>query len=234
MPRIARVVVPGAAHHVTQRGVRKMQVFFSDEDRALYVRLLREHSRLHELRIAAWCLMPNHVHLVAVPTRPDSLAAALGAAHWRYTSTVNRREGWRGYLFQGWFYSCPLDGAHTIAAIRYTLRNPVRAGLVDQPWQYAWSSARWTVGDARVDPLAEWIAAMEEVDDWREFLSAESSDCEDVRRHTRTGRPLGSSELMRKAEEAAGRSLHPLPPGRKRRIGHAGDTHLASEHPASE
>lgn len=228
MPRIARVVVPGVAHHVTQRGVRKMQVFFSDRDRSLYVHLLREQSRLRGLQLAAWCLMPNHVHLVAIPERQESLAAALGAAHCRYTRTINQREGWRGYLFQGRFYSCPLDGMHTIAAIRYALRNPVRAGLVEQPWHYAWSSARWMVGDVPVDLLAEPLAPMAEVDDWREFLSVEASDYEDVRRHTRTGRPLGSPEFVSEAEEVTGRSLRPLPTGRRRRTGLAGDTHLIS------
>ncbi len=205
-----------------------MQVFFSDQDRSFYVHLLREKSRLHGLRLAAWCLMPNHVHLVAVPERQESLAAALGATHSRYTRAINEREGWRGYLFQGRFYSCPLDGSHIIAAIRCVLRNPVRARFVEQPWHYPWSSALWTVGDAPVDPLAEPCAAMAEVSDWREFLSVESSDCEDVRRHTRTGRPLGSSEFLAQAEEATGRSLRPLPPGRKRRVALAGDTHRIS------
>jgi len=85
--------------------------------------------------------MPNHVHLIAVPTSEDALQRAIGEAHRRYTRRVNFREGRRGPLWQGRFASCPLDEPHTLAAARYIEQNPVRAGLAATPWDYPWSSA---------------------------------------------------------------------------------------------
>ena len=147
MSRIARVILPGCAHHLTQRGVRSMAVFRDDEDRQLYLQLLTEQACLHRLRFLSWCLMTNHMHLIVVPPRPETLARAVGEAHRRYTWQVNRREGVRGYLFQGRFFSCPLDESHGLAAIRYVERNPVRAGVVSQAWEYPWSSAAFRVGE---------------------------------------------------------------------------------------
>ncbi|WP_208634149.1 transposase [Rhizorhabdus wittichii] len=109
MARLSRIVVPGVAHHVTQRGNRKQPIFFGDEDRRLYLRLLREGCLRAQVRCLAWCLMDNHVHLILVPDEADGLRAALGEAHRRYTRHVNLREGWRGYLFQGRFASYPMD-----------------------------------------------------------------------------------------------------------------------------
>jgi putative transposase len=152
MARIARVVVPGVPHHIVQRGVRKMDVFFCDADRAEYLKQLSEQGQRFGVQYIAWCLMANHVHLVAVPEEEKSLALGVGEAHRRYTRYVNFREGWRGYLFQGRFHSFPLGGSYLLAAVRYVLRSPVRAGLVERPWDYRWSSARWFVGERRDDP----------------------------------------------------------------------------------
>lgn len=214
MPRIARVVVPGLAHHVVQRGVRRMDVFFSDDDRRLYLSLLREQAARHGIHIAAWCLMTNHVHLVAIPDSAMALAAGIGEAHRRYTGAINTRCGWRGYLFQGRFYSCPLEGVRVLAAIRYTLRNPVRAGLVRQPWDYNWSSAKWIVGRRARDPLAERTLYLDAVSDWKEFLRQEPDDDDELRRETRTGRPLGSAAFIEALEQSTGRELRRRPPGR--------------------
>ena len=109
MARLARIVIPGVAHHVTQRGNRRLPVFFSDEDRHLYLALTAEAARGSGTTCLAWCLMDNHVHLVLVPENEDGLRATLGEAHRRYTRHVNFREGWRGHLFQGRFASYPMD-----------------------------------------------------------------------------------------------------------------------------
>ena len=154
MARIARIVVPGMPHHVVQRGVRRMDVFFSDDDRYAYLDLLAEQGRRFGVRYLAWCLMANHVHLIAIPEQESSLARGIGEAHRRYTRRINFQQGWRGYLFQGRFHSFPLDGNYLLAAMRYVLRNPVRAGLVNRPWDYPWSAARWLAGFASEDPLA--------------------------------------------------------------------------------
>src|SRR5690349_1830593 len=141
MARLARIVIPGVAHHVTQRGNRRQPIFFGDEDRACYLELLRKGCAEARVRCLAWCLMDNHVHLILVPEHADGLRAALGEAHRRYTSRINAREDWRGYLFQGRFASYPMDDAHLMAAVRYVERNPVQAGLVREAGNWRWSSA---------------------------------------------------------------------------------------------
>jgi putative transposase len=192
-----------------------MNVFFSDADRLLYLHVLREQANRYGVHFAAWCLMQNHVHLVVVPEHKTSLARGIGEAHRRYTCAVNQREGWQGYLFQGRFFSCPLEGAHVLAAIRYVLRNPVRAGIVAQPWQYEWSSAQWMVGRAPADPLAELLPLTDEVPDWEVFLCDESPGDDALRRHTQTGRPLGSPAFVERLEAVTGRVLRYRPPGRR-------------------
>ena len=129
MARTARVVVPGIAHHITQRGIRQLPVFVDDQDRALYSKALLDSCLRYELRIRAYCWMTNHTHVIAVPQRPDSLAKAFRRAHSIYALQFNRKHGFSGYLWQDRFYSCPLDERHMWAAVRYVERNPVRAVL---------------------------------------------------------------------------------------------------------
>src|SRR5512135_1340564 len=114
MTRLARAVVPGYPHHVTQRGVRSTVVFRDDFERGAYLDLLREQSARFGLKFLAWCQMSNHVHLVVVPREERSLALAVGEAHRRYTRMRNFAEGVRGYLFQGRFGSCVLDERHLL------------------------------------------------------------------------------------------------------------------------
>ena len=215
MARIARIVVPGLPHHITQRGVRRMTVFFSDSDRVAYLKFLCEQSERFGVQYLAWCLMDNHIHLIAVPQSEPSLAKGVGEAHKQYTRMINFREGWRGYLFQGRFFSCPLEGSYAVAAIRYVLRNPVRAGICQQSWEYSWSSAQWMLGLRDDDPLACNSSLLEEVDDWKVPLEAETSEIEDLRRHTRTGRPLGSDLFLEHLEAVTGRTLRIRKAGRK-------------------
>lgn len=130
MSRIARIVVPGFAHHVTQRGNRRADVFETDDDRHAYLRFLKQYADKHGLAVWAFCLMTNHVHLVVVPEREDSLAKALRDAHTVYAMRFNTRTRLSGHVWQGRFYSCPMDESHLWAAVRYVERNPVRAGTV--------------------------------------------------------------------------------------------------------
>lgn len=171
MPRPARLVLPGIPHHVTQRGSRRQATFFSDTDYARYVALLRHWCVRSGTGVWAWCLMPNHVHLILVPSRADGLGATLAPAHRRYSWEVNQRKGWSGHLWQSRFASFPLDEAHLYACLRYIELNPVRAGLVDRPEAWRWSSARGHLGLAD-DPLVDPAPARERVDDWRAFLEA--------------------------------------------------------------
>jgi putative transposase len=171
MPRLPRLVLPGIPHHVTQRGSRRQPTFFSDADYARYLVLLRHWCVKSGTAIWAWCLMPNHVHLILVPSREDGLGAALAPAHRRYSWEVNQREGWCGHLWQSRFASFPLDEAHLYACLRYIELNPVRARLVDRPEAWRWSSARGHLGLAD-DPLVDPAPARERIDDWRAFLEA--------------------------------------------------------------
>lgn len=215
MARIARVVVPGIPHHVVQRGVRGMDTFFTAADRVEYLRLLSEQGKRFGVSFLAWCLMTNHVHLIAIPEQERSLALGIGEAHRRYTRYINFREGWRGYLFQGRFHSVPLEGIYLLAAVRYVLRNPVRARLVARAWEYEWSSARWFVGDTFKDPLAVSSDMLDDIVDRCAFLSQEEDAIKSIRKHTRTGRPLGSKAFIDHLEQLTGRILHPRKRGPK-------------------
>jgi putative transposase len=141
MARIARVVAPGMPHHVTQRGNRRQQTFFNDDDYRSYQALMSEWCDAHNVEIWAYCLMPNHIHLIAVPKAKDSLKLAIGEAHRRYTRRINFREGWRGHLWQGRFSSFIMDEGYLLACTRYIELNPVRAGLAKKPEDWPWSSA---------------------------------------------------------------------------------------------
>jgi putative transposase len=208
---------------VTQRGNRRQWTFFGAGDFGAYLALMAEWCAKQQVEILAYCLMPNHVHLVAVPRRPGGLARAIGEAHRRYTRRINFRKGWRGYLWQGRFASCVMDREHCVAAARYIERNPVRAGLARRAWEWPWSSAAAHVkgkGDVLVKPGGPLVA---EVSDWRRFLASEDNaeEARDLRMHLRTGRPLGDEAFVTGLEKALGRSLRrrkPGPPaGRKRK-----------------
>ena len=109
MARIARIVVPKMPHHITQRGNRRQKAFFNEGDYREYIALMSASCNLHGVEIWAYCLMCNHVHLIAVPEKPESLRHAIGEAHRRYTRAINFRNKWRGHLWQERFASFPMD-----------------------------------------------------------------------------------------------------------------------------
>lgn len=189
MPRAARLVLPQIPHHVTQRGNRRQPTFLCEADYALYLDLLRFWSRKAGTRVWAWCLMPNHVHIVLVPSTPDGLRATFAPLHRRYSWEINRREGWHGHLWQTRFGSFPMDEAHVYACLRYVELNPKRAGLVARPEQWAWSSARAHLGLA-ADGLTDLEAGRERVEDWPPFLDEglDEQDLKAIRAAERSGR----------------------------------------------
>ena len=191
MPRPARQVLPGIPHHVTQRGARREPTFFSAADYLRYVALLRHGCAKTGTAIWAWCLMPNHVHLLLVPSRAEGLAAALGPAHRRYGLEINQRQGWHGAFWQGRFGSVPLDERRLYICFRYVELNPVRARLTGRPEDWRWSSARGHLGLV-AEPLADLAPARERIDDWRAFLDAglDPEDHAALRAAERTGRLL--------------------------------------------
>ncbi len=159
MGRIARVVIPGVWHHITQRGNRRQTVFFRDSDRKQYLDLLRRYCARYGVKVTGYCLMTNHVHVLAVPLSQASLARAFGRAHNDYSRWLNVARGDTGHLWQSRYYSCPMDDDHQWAALRYVELNPVRAGLVAAAEDWVWSSAAAHVGANDAAPfldLADW------------------------------------------------------------------------------
>ncbi len=218
MPRLARIVVPGVPHYVTQHGNRGQNTFFGPDDYRLYQALLGEFAPRAGLGVWAWCLMPNQVHLVVLPEREDSLARGLGEAHRRYSLAINRRQGWRGYLWQGRFASCPLDEPFLLAAVRHVELNPVRTRLAARPQDWPWSSARAHL-EGRADPLPRSSPLARMLPDWAGFLAA-GIDKEDAGRLSageRTGRPVGSAAFVADLAQRTGRPLLPRKRGPKPR-----------------
>ena len=221
MARLARLVVPDVPHHVTQRGNRKQPVFFGEADYAAYKDLVAAACVERGVRCLAWCLMPNHVHLILTPPDPDGLRGALAEAHRRYARRINLAQGWTGFLFQGRFASYPIADAHLMAAVRYVELNPVRAGLVARAEDWRWSSARAHV-TGRADGFTDLDALAGVHRNWRAMLrhGLEAGDLDEgaaaaIEAHIRTGRPLGSEAFVERLEAKTGRALKRRKPGPK-------------------
>jgi putative transposase len=209
---------------VTQRGNYRQEVFFEAGDRRQYLAWLTDYAQKYGMEVWAYCLMTNHVHIIAFPHSPESLARTLAAAHTRYSQMINRRTGKGGHLWQGRFFSCPLDDDYLIRAARYIEMNPVRAGLAAKAADWPWSSARAHL-EGIEDPLlagaswppeelrGEWSQILSEPDD-QEILSA-------IRKYTHTGHPLGSDSFIATLEKTVGRLLRALPRGRPKKQGEA-------------
>lgn len=210
MPRQTRCVLPGEAYHITQRGTNRQKVFFTESDRATYLKLIQQNLDDAGVRVLAWCLMRNHVHFVVVPEREDSLSVLLRRVHGRYAQMLNARLMRSGHLWQNRFYSCALSPAHLWRALAYVEQNPVRAGLVQEPEEYKWSSAAVHLGLGkdryRLLDLDFW-EAHGGVAGWAELLGTrqELLDLQLLRRCTYAGRPFGEKEYVAKFEEAYGR-----------------------------
>ena len=217
MARMARLVVPNYPHHCTQRGNRRMQVFFSDDDYLLYKNYLIDALTKANVEVWAYCFMPNHVHLVVVPIAEDGLRNFFGEAHRRYTRAINFREGWRGYLWQGRFHSFVMQERYLMAAVRYVENNPVDAGLCEQAEQWQWSSASAHI-ENKDDGLVTVKPMLERVNDWRSYLS--QTDATDnthklLEKHISTGRSLGDNGFIDQLVQLHGEFVKPRKRGRK-------------------
>ena len=217
MARIARAVAPGFPHHATQRGNRRQQAFFNDEDYQSYLNLMSEWCMRFRVETWAYCLMPNHVHLIVVPETKDGLNLAIGEAHRRYTRRINFREDWRGHLWQGRFSSFIMEDQYLLACTRYVELNPVRAGLVKNPQDWRWSSAAAHINGkddilVKTTPLLKIMSKP-----WKQILAVdvEEPEIELFRKHERTGRPLGENAFIEKLEHILDRTLKPQKPGPK-------------------
>jgi len=217
MARLARLVVPG----IPQRGNRRETTFFEDADYRLYRDLLAEAAAKAGAAVWAYCLMPNHVHVILTPRDGDGLRRSFAELHRRYTRHINARNGWTGHLWQARFGSVAMDEDHLIAAVRYVSLNPVRACLVDRAEDWPWSSVRAHLG-RRDDAVVTVAPVLERVGPFAAFLDApfdESTTFTSWRRSETTGRPIGSAAWIKRLERDFARRLTPSKRGPKPRDG---------------
>jgi putative transposase len=221
MARLPRVVVAGVAHHVTQRGNARQVILADDQDRLTYLELLRQSSELCGLSVLGYCLMSNHVHLIAVPRTTAAMGQTLKHTHGRYASYWNARQSSTGHVWQGRFYSCPLDDPHLWAGLRYAEMNPVRAGMVSTAIEWPWSSAAAHCNPEVCDAMLDiepwqrrWTPAR-----WSEYLAAGESltELNGLRQCTHTGRPLGTVGFIAALEQTTSRRLAPRNGGRPKK-----------------
>jgi len=209
--RLARVVIPGVPHHVTQRGNGRQRTFFEDGDYALYLDLLAAAAERARTEVWAYCLMPNHVHIVLTPSDEDGLSRTFGELHRRYTGYVNARRRSTGHLWQGRFGSVAMDEAHFVIALRYIALNPVRARLVARAEDWRWSSTRALLAGAD-DHVVTVAPALERVGDFAAFLGEDFDEALSyaaLRKAESIGRPIGSPEWLSDMEARTGRALAP-------------------------
>ena len=219
MARLARFVLPGTPHHVTQRGNGRQQTFFSDEDYSAYRDLLAEHCAANDVAVWSWVLMPNHVHLILVPEHVDALRAALSKVHRAYAGRIHAREKRTGHFWQGRFGCVAMDEPHLLAALRYVAMNPVRARLAKRAQDWRWSSVHALLDPAKDDGITETGPVLARVPDFAALLrSAEDEDLtKALRQSETTGRPLGDSVFLDRVEAVLGRSAKPGKRGPKTR-----------------
>jgi putative transposase len=219
MPRIARLVIPGIPYHITTRGNRRQDVFFSPDDRVNFLKWLKQYSLLHDLDILAYCLMTNHVHLIAIPKTVNSMARTLHVTKGRHTKLVNHMNGWCGVLWEGRYFSCALDDRHLWACVRYVEQNPVRAGIVNRAEDYIWSSAAHHCGIRRDMLIASRGRFSGELEDWSKLL-AETPDpalVERIRRRTHDSQPCGDDKFLSRLSRISGSEIVVRERGRPRK-----------------
>jgi putative transposase len=222
MPRLARTVFAAVPHHITQRGNRREDVFFSDADRMAYLEWLSDYCAKYRVEVLAYCLMTNHIHVVAVPGTENALERVFRPLHTRYAQRINRLKNWKGHLWQGRFFASALDETYLWAAIRYVERNPVRARIVRRAENYPWSSAAAHCGlkDSAVltrDP--DWLRQIKSIGNWSSWLAEgdRPEQLEVLRRHVERGLPCGAEGFIRKLERQAKQLLHLRPRGRPKK-----------------
>ena len=217
MSRLARIVVPGVPHHVTQRGNGRQQTFFGADDYTFYRDLLGRACRAADVEVWAWCLMPNHVHLILVPQDRDGLRRALSRVHRAYAGAIHARQRRTGHFWQGRFGAVVMDEPHLAAAVRYVVFNPVRARLVDDPRDWPWSSVHAHLsgrndGITTIAPLNKLIPGLTGLLD----EAVDDGDAHDrLRRAESIGRPIGSADFLTKVEGVLGQQVVARKRGRK-------------------
>jgi len=224
MPRRTRISLAGLPLHLTQRGNNRAACFLSVEDYRAYLRWLRCYAELLSVRLHAYVLMTNHVHLLLTPERPEQASRLMQALGRRYVRFVNAKYERSGTLWEGRFRACGVYAEdYLLACMRYIELNPVRAGLAASPELYRWSSYRRN-GLGHDDPLlgehAIYTALGREPAErqaaYRALFRAEIDEhtVADIRAATNSGHFLAAEGVRRQAEASLGRLLGPAPRGR--------------------
>jgi putative transposase len=227
MPRQARLEIPGVPLHITQRGVNRCAIFLDDDDRRHYLGLLGESAATHGLRIHAYVLMGNHVHLLVSSDECGKLSLAMRQLGQAYVTAFNRRHRRTGTLWEGRFKSCLVDSdRYLLTAYRYIELNPVRAAMVEKPEHHHWSSVHANLAlceDSLVTPHSCFLAMgntpLVRAEAYRVWLKQGTGDDEliAIRQHLQQERALGSKRFQAMAEKTLGRPVCLRRPGRPKR-----------------
>jgi putative transposase len=220
MSKSPRIAIPGYPHHISERGIRKTPLFYDDSDFLVYTRTMKTACDKHCLKIGTYTLMPNHIHIIAVPEHEDSLSGALQQAHTAYSKYFNTKYGFVGHAWDRRPYYCAMDEAHMWNAIRYVERNPVRAGLVERAEDYLWSSAAAHCGRRDDILIAVDFPPPGIIANWSEWLRVDHSEEQKkaIRKHLSTGRPMGAPEFLIQLETLTGKELQLRKRGRPKKV----------------
>lgn len=222
MPRRPRFVCEGEPHHVTQRGNYQQYILESDEDFRKYSYLVAEYAPKYGIAIWAYCLMNNHVHFIVVPRSKSGFSRFFNVVHMLYSQYKNLTRHRKGHLWQSRFFSSVLDSQYLVEAVKYVEQNPVRARMVNKPWEYIWSSARAHVMGDNVDIIkimpGDHILKFSNKKTWKEYLEiADEKTNEIIRKKTAKGYALGSEAFIEKLEQKTGIQLKQKTPGRPKK-----------------
>lgn len=219
MPRRLRVIIPGIAHHIVQRGNNRQFILEQEEDFSTYCYLIGKYTDKYDVAVLAYCLMNNHVHFIMVPKDVSGISHLFNTVHMRYAQYKNYKRGTSGHLWQGRFFSCVLGGDHLFKAIRYVEQNPVRAGMVRLPWEYQWSSAKWHVGRPTKKFIKLENCSIVDRKYWKQYLLSADNRTDDViRRKTQKGKAFASEEFISYWEDKLQCVLRELKPGRRKKL----------------
>jgi putative transposase len=216
MPRIARQLQQGYCYHVLNRGNAKATLYWDDFDYLAFIKILAGMRAGYALRLLAYCVMPNHFHLVLQGDESGSMSDAMQWAQTSYAARFRAKYKSTGHVFQGRFKSFPIQqNGHLLTVMRYVERNPVRANLVDTALDWRWSSCRWRGRlNAMVDespvPLGH---------DWAAYVDAPQTSVElaALRRSISRGAPFGSDRWQHEEAETLGLESTLRPRGRPRK-----------------
>ncbi len=220
MSRIARTVAVGYPHHVLQIGNNKGTVFFDDKDYFVYLYLLKKYSDRYTCHVLAYCLMPNHVHLLLKPAQDISLSKVMQGISLCYTQYINKKYDKSGRLWESRYHSCIVDKENYLwTAARYIEQNPKRAGITGAEENYPYSSARAHVSGVNDEVLGEDIFGEHGRMDYVDYLHSHIApdEIKEIIYCTRSGLPFGNNAFRRAMGQGLGKDLVRKPRGRPRK-----------------